>query len=389
MKVIKKKITLEQFRSRMPSMINSFDENGLPINLNVDSLEDVKIISCYPMGNYGMIPFDIIIPQEIIASSQIDLTLLKPVNGKVGYDIDSYSDIVYGTNVCDDVELKYYVLEYAMAKRMYHFFEEYNKMILSQNACNNTLCNSAVSSATQYWEYYNGNTIDFQQYQTMDEIFRRYGGIIRISEIEKDGALCKVCTIDGMDKYLTEIVFKTFSIPPEYADYWKTNKLYLALAMKWYEWFKERYPKYSGFTNENVCNEKTLCDDEFLLDCEDCTEYFRRGGNEMYELLSEFISSSQSINYSSASTSVVLQINMQNTIDDIGEFSVFAEDWVGGVEYASEDPYCQGTIYSGKCPDDSYTITGGTTVYYDDYTWLRICNDEKSYTWDAICKKFL
>lgn len=59
MKTIQKKVSLEQFKSRMPSIIPAYDENGEKHNFtpSIDVL-------CEPIVNYGMLPLDIQIDND-------------------------------------------------------------------------------------------------------------------------------------------------------------------------------------------------------------------------------------------------------------------------------------------------------------------------------------
>lgn len=56
MRIIQKKISLEQFKSRMPSIVPAYDSNGKTHHFN--HLVDLQN---QPMVNYGMIPFNVII----------------------------------------------------------------------------------------------------------------------------------------------------------------------------------------------------------------------------------------------------------------------------------------------------------------------------------------
>ena len=336
-----------------------------------------------------MIPCDIVISSELVDSSGIDVSLLKSISGAQNSVISDYTKIAYDEQGCEPIEFKYYSLEYSLANKMYHFFESYNNLLINETTCNKYVCNNVISSATEYWRVYDMSSAHMAHYEEMDELFKRYGGKIDVvTSVDEDGTEYRTCQIGGMDKYLVETVFKTFIIPQEYQYAWKTSKLYLIEAMTWYQWFKERFPIYSGFTSDDSCYDKSVCGEKIEIDCVDCVEYFYRGGHKMYDLLKAFVEGIESIQCASASTSLVLQVNIQNNIDDIGEYSLISDNWEGGVEYKSPDSYCSGTIYSGMC-DDGQTITGGTTAIYDDATWVRKCDSERSYQWDSICKKFL
>jgi len=385
MRVIHKKITLEQFKARTPALIDSFDDNGACIDLTRDDSERDNLISCYPMGDYAMIPCDIILDSTLVDDSQIDRALVKSVSG-TGETISTYEDVRYDDRGCEDIGFKYYALSYGTAIKMYHFFLEYNKLLKSQNVCNGEVCNQIVSSATRYWEIYVMEESEREKYEEMDEEFKRYGGVVNVvDKSTSDGIDYQAIEIGGMDEFLVKKVFNTFEIPTEYTAVWKTDKLYFVEAMKWYEWFKDRYAMYSGITEEE-CKQETVCGEVPTIDCIDCKDYFKRGGNDMYLMLKDYIDSFENIYCSSATTSFSLPLYIQNSIEDIGEFTVMSSDWEGGIEYKSD--VCRGVVYSGMCDWESGRTSGSTTVVYDSDTWIRNCTEPMSYKWDSICKRY-
>ena len=123
MKIIKRKISLEKFKSRLPLMIDSFDENGNSIVLN--NRKDK--IECYPIGNYGMIPCDIIFTTNQVPT--FNKNLFKKINNRV------------------------YSINYSLLNEMYHFFIEYDALLQTPN-CEHE---SAITSATQYFQPSNVN----------------------------------------------------------------------------------------------------------------------------------------------------------------------------------------------------------------------------------------
>lgn len=149
----------------------------------------------------------------------------------------------------------------------------------------------------------------------------------------------------------------TMDIPEDYQDYWKTKKLFYPDYIKWKGWFTDRYLKYSGYTGSDNCSGAT--------DCCDCTEYFNRGGNDMYELLTgtTFIIPTNESNF--CKPAMQLPVSLQVSIDDLGEFSIFSEEYKLGTDYRVANDYV-----------DTDNTRGGTVVSINGHAMrLKDMND--------------
>lgn len=135
----------------------------------------------------------------------------------------------------------------------------------------------------------------------------------------------------------------TMDIPEDYQDYWKTKKLFYPDYIKWKGWFTDRYSKYSGYTGSDNCSGAT--------DCCDCTEYFNRGGNDMYNKLisTTFTIPTDESNF--CKPAMELPVSLQVSIDDLGEFSIFSEEYKLGIDYRVANDY-----------GDTDNTRGGTVV---------------------------
>lgn len=364
MRVIKKTISLEQFKSRLPILIDSFDNNGRLIHFDVSTEEKKqKTLSCYPMGNYGMTPCDLIIPQQYVGVA--DKSIFKSVSGASNISISNYGDVYYGGEKCISGNFLFYVLPYGTLRNLYYFFLMYNSLLRNESDCE-----KLISSATQYWE---NMVLDFSQrdkYVEMDRLFKKYGGYVNVNN--------GIVSYEGLDKFIVDEVYKSFKIPNEYITNWGTDKLYYIDALKWYYWFKYRHDVL-GYRDDTDCNEKDIdvCNNEvsFKLDCCDCMEYKKRGGDTMYNLLSDFVKDLPYNITCPPSTTIDSHIPIVNSIDDIGEFTIFSTDWIGGVDY-SPTVECSNTLPT-EC-GGSVDVSGGTVVTYNNDVWLKTC-DGKGY----------
>lgn len=356
MKVIKKTISLEQFKSRTPSMIDFIDGAGCFVDLNTEDI----IINKYPNGCYNETPCDLYLDKNL--PFNINKRYLKKIYG-IG-DITDYSEICYSIDdYCTQPTLQYYAIPYGTLKTIYHFFLNYIKLLRNEiRNSNGEICQKMISSATEYWEQVVKDSDLESYYKELDTQFADYGGLIETNNNE--------IKIAGFAEYIITQLFKVFTIPEEFVDYWKTDKLYAVEAIWWKKWFEEKYNLYKSLSDVN-CNDKTddCLNPEPKYDCCDCYEYFQRGGHKMYDLLRSF--KITDVRTSSASTSIDIPLYIGNTIDNIGEYTIFSEEWQGGVDYTPK--VCDNNIMIDKCQNTEYH-SGGTMVIYEDNLYLKKCD---------------
>ena len=160
----------------------------------------------------------------------------------------------------------------------------------------------------------------------------------------------------------------TMDIPEDYQDYWKTKKLFYPDYIKWKGWFTDRYSKYSGYTGSDNCSGAT--------DCCDCTEYFNRGGNDMYNKLMSATFDipapplddnlcTRDNKWCFCKPAMQLPVSLQVSIDDLGEFSIFSEEYKLGTDYRVANDY-----------GDTDNTRGGTVVSINGHAMrLKDMND--------------
>lgn len=293
MKKIQKKISLEQFKSRMPGIIDSYVGNS------TDNTWDfgINYRNGVPYTNYGLIPKSI------------------ELDGKT---------VSYNTLV-----------------NWYHFIEFYVELLSINLTCGEIKYNNAV-------EYYN---IEKQP---------KY----KLRECEEFDAKCQTilsyfantngCSnIVDLYSYLTQTYFPKYVIEDEYKDIWNKSYLSLAEVHEWIKWFEERNSLYGN----TECSKSD--------DCCDCEKYKQLGGINTYNKLKNFISQ---IEKPSGLTDAyaTIPIILSTTIDDMGEYSIFYEEWVPGHDYGNK---CGVVVnYEGE----SYSLTEGEYgSSYNDYKELE------------------
>ena len=264
MKKIQKKISLEQFKSRMPGIIDSYIDNSTDNTWDFD----INYRNGVPYTNYGLIPKSI------------------ELDGKT---------VSYNTLV-----------------NWYHFIEFYVELLSINLSCGEIKYSNAV-------EYYN---VEKQP---------KY----KLSECEEFDSKCKEILLyfkntDGgsniveLYSYLTQTYFPKYAIEDKYKDIWNKSYLSLAEVHKWIKWFEERNDLYGNIEN---CSKSD--------DCCDCEKYTKLGGLNTYNKLKEFILQIEKpIGLTDAYATI--PIILSTTIDDMGEYSIFYEEWVPGHDYGNQ-----------------------------------------------------
>lgn len=198
-------------------------------------------------------------------------------------------------------------------------------------------------------DLYYGN--DLQTYIDLDNEIKCMGGrpttssITITTDCNGNTTPKSYQTVDkGFYEWICENVVPTYPMPKEYQDYWQRQTLYYPDVIKWIGWFKERYGKYG--VNPDCKTEEG--------DCCDCTEYVNRGGYNMidednedsmvfwYNKIQNNIISSlpkdtyacvDIVHYNCYEPFYIMPIELQNSIEDLGEFTIFCEEYKAGIDY--------------------------------------------------------
>ena len=124
-----------------------------------------------------------------------------------------------------------------------------------------------------------------------------------------------------------------YPIPSTVANEWGRDSMYYPEANKWVDWFAERYKLYNEITSIDEAKDKGL-------NCCDYKEYIRLGGNDLYLDLQKWINKIYSVledkgrkKYFTQTASLVITVNLQTSIDDLGQFSILSNEWKPGEDY--------------------------------------------------------
>ena len=383
MRIIQKQISLEPMTSRLPSVWPAYLDNKLYF---FDDAHLKEMDWAYT-SNWGMVPVNIVVnhaPSEFGKDG-------RPQSAETYYLVDGchcYGSLYETNSGCSNCgsssydELRFsgecspcisgecsFVLSFENLSKWYYFFTEYYNLLKQYSHCNRV-----YTSAEDYYNYesltkYADQMIygtDRQTYVDLDEEFANKGGRVYVDLYNKDGALIdakldleeyykkindeyegdRTAIINvydgGFFKWICDNVVPSFTIPVAYRNYWKKDILFYPDVIKWMKWFNDRedlnYEEAANFELEREITEIWDCKAEGIDDCCDCEEYFGRGGKRIYDKMKEWYNQVQgkilsSINKSCSMPTIILPTELQLSIDDIGEFSIFSTDYELGKDY--------------------------------------------------------
>lgn len=244
---ISKTISLEPFKSRIPSIMPSYS-GGTLYFFDEGSVEERE--GEYPT-NYSMFPINIwlqfsISDEVFLMSSSLD---------------DVRSDAAYHDG-------RYKCYSFNSLSEHIHFFTSYYSLLNSEGHCGRV-----YTSACDYYgsEIRLTNPLllrmggDRETYEALDAEFKEKHGRAVITTYQSTcggdspygGNVVTEVTDDGFFKWLENNVVPCFTIPNEYRDAWTRDKLYPSDVKRWIIWFenhaddcctKEKYEKLGGDT---------------------------------------------------------------------------------------------------------------------------------------------
>ena len=387
MRIIQKQISLEPMTSRLPSVWPAYLDNKLYF---FDDAHLKERDWAYT-SNWGMVPVNIVVnhaPSELGEDG-------RPQSAETYSIVDGchcYGSLYETNSGCSNCgslsydELCNFVLSFENLSKWYYFFTEYYNLLKQYSHCNRVYI-----SAEDYYNYesltkYADQMIYGNDKQTnldLDEDFTNKGGRVEVQSYNKDtGRYSTMTPTDEFDgdrmtmtdvydigffKWICDNVVPSFTIPMIYKDYWKKDVLFYPDVIKWMKWFKDRveiYGDYDGGSNianfhlESGITELWDCSAASVSSCTDCEEYFGRGGDRIYEKMKAWYNQVQrniltSISNSCSMPTIILPTELQLSIDDMGEFSIFSTDYELGKDYR--------VAHYG----DSANTHGGTVVTMD------------------------
>ena len=302
-------------------------------------------VASFEVGNYGLIPSDVILPTHLasLVTDFTDYNVNIPDDNGGYYDLcnpkDSYDPHYVGRKIYrNGREIK--VLSYRTLLKWYMFFKDYRSIV--DDGLN------VFENAVDYYNkvIHDGLDSTKAKYVEMDEVYKSRGG-------------------DSVYEWITSNCILRYEISAKYRDYWNKRYLYYVEVLKWAQWFAERAPLYS---NMQSCSGAD--------DCEDCVEYRERGGNPMYESMRAWLTKVRPNANATMSASVTIPINMQTSIDDLGEMSILSKEWKSGESYQNyfgeypgtvvKRPYILGDEGEREYLEDTYIIKSGIGYKYSD-----------------------
>lgn len=394
MKIITKTISLESFKSRIPGIVPSIQEKWELVHNSTVSeynsydqalkaandyhIKNPKIVNatdfyqcnsyhdilCGLNGNYGLMPSDIEIPQDIVDSitDYTDIYVNVSDNNGGYYDIRQISDddirnraingttyyFYYNHNIfsiacdsqtsslnVDDVLKKstlHKYLTYSTLKKWFHFFKKYDSLLKSGTN------NVKYASALDFYQYEikNKSEAEYEKYKGYDDTFAARGG-------------------NTFFDWVSNNCIPVFMMPKQYINANKASFLYYPQALKLFNWLQIRYYKYNNisdnanrytFTAEisgDTAKGLEITDEPFI------SEFFDKQFNDSYLY---FTSGKE---------------------DSFNTFQINEED--SNIQWppTSAKLKASGTpeISSGDCCDyNEYIIHGGNQLYYKLKEWL-------------------
>ena len=352
MRKIYKTISLEPMTSRLPSVVPAYiPGTTTPITFDDDALKARDY--GYP-SNYGLVPCNIPLP-NVPYLAEIPCLICNEISGLTF--LPDVGEIEQVGEECSKCICR--VISFERLSIWYHKFKEYYKLLNDYGHCG-----TVYASAVDYYDNESkrwpddlrlGN--DRQTYIDLDEEIENMGG--RPTAIPKSDTSCStpgfVETIDdegGFYNWICENVIPTYKLPRDLQDYWERDTLYYPDVLKWIGWFNER-SQFASYTTEESCSASTSA-------CCECVEYVKRGGaaelarmNKWYSgdtttngvkqriaaLNSTIIDSNTKKPKPCFLPHIISPIELQNSIEDLGEFTIFCEEYEVGVDYRTGDGY--------------------------------------------------
>lgn len=379
MRTIQKQISLEPMTSRLPSVWPAYFNNEENLYyFDEDSLIERE---WHYTSNWGMVPDNIVVnhnPNEVDDSDEEKRPkkwdTYSVVNGCHCYgDSLPYDELRFSGDCepCISGECSF-VLSFENLSKWYYFFNEYYNLLKQYGHCNRVYTSAEdyynYESLTKYTDQMKYGS-DKETYLNLDIEFANKGGKVEVLTFNKDTSVysamtptqahdeCKndrMAMVDvydiGFFKWICDNVVPSFIIPMKYKDYWEKDRLFYPDVIKWLAWFKDRMIDHKSYETNGKFEEGKdgeldtwECKSQTIEDCCDCEEYFNRGGKRIYDEMKKWYDDVQqrildvkSIvdgNKNCFIPTVILPTELQLSIDDLGEKSIFSTDYELGKDY--------------------------------------------------------
>ena len=346
MRVIQKQISLEQFKSRMPSVIPAYDENGMQHNFThfIDLLNE-------PLVNYNMLPFDVQVDENSDLGKYSGKLFTYQALVEIFHKLDSYynKELVFTCKKIDnisDVDKKFY--EWLLEKCFPFFIFDLELVNYSGN----------IDDVKGYW---GTNRLSIKEVATwtkkMIELSNNTDSCATQEYIKRGGDDMR----DALNVWFNSHIQKIICTHQDYGHDFvyevketdknvtvKTVKGSL-VVMHTFQIFEprvrifgnNRYIRYGRLDNgNNVLHPQTIeiIDGILTIPC-------LFGANDNVLIVSE--------------PSFSVPLLLTNSMNNIGEMTSICEDWDDGYEYN------QNILNSSQID-----YSGGPMVYYNGDNWI-------------------
>lgn len=327
MKTISLKISLEPYKTRLPLIFPAYIDGQIANVVSGSTIENRQ------NGNYGGFP----------------LNLSPKVMGRRLSDFTPEMAEKYG-----DYEK---IFSYFELLAMFNFFEKYNSYKYANNTVYADMQDYLDNQASL-------DGLDVDGFLEMDRQYKEYGG-------EK--------FYNWLRNYyfgIIDFVSEYDKLPNNQKEISRTEWLrcvdrlpatmYYVDAYEFYQEISVMHDKFGNLDSITKCTTQE--------DCCDCADYFKWGGNTLYNILTNWIEdigqNLQHINYFIDDVQdddvpcLSIPVNLEAKIGDFGNFSIFSKDWVAGEEYNI------GNVCTYN--DDVYVLTSGKGYVIDQTTEIPV-----------------
>lgn len=295
-------------------------------------------LSSRTLGNYDLIVSDIELPSDIASAitdyTDIYVNIRKNDNSDDYYDIEKISyDVIKNKYVNDETYYFYYgrdiysivwsndyysltienivkiadkhkYLSYSTLHSWYLFFKKYYQIL---NSGTNKI---SYKNAVDYYNYeLLGKTSESKEtYEEYDKIIESRGG---------------KATYDWIKNNCIEI----YELPKQYCEANGFSYLYYPQALKFFTELDKLHSQFSGITSIEECKKTNGY-------CCECMDYIKRGGNNLYEDLKKWIEGIKINGHEINTASLSIPLMLTTNIDDLGEMSIFSNEYKVRTNYA-------------------------------------------------------
>ena len=310
------------------------DEDKIEEYTEFQEFDNTDFSSLTSNGNYGLIPSDIEIPSDIISSvsDQTDLFINIPDENGSYYNVSYLTRKRINEEFIGGTTYFYYYNKNIYSILWNNAYLSYSiEKIVTISALHKYLSFKTLVKWYKYFiAYYNMLHVGLMYFSSAEEYYINQIEEKSDSEEEKYTDMDTLIESRGGQKlyqWMCNNCFVTYTLPSNVVSYWGSDMLYFSEVKKWYNILSVRYNKFHG----HDISEYDQCSKDYCL----FTDYLKRGGDSFFIQLKEWINGLSIEPNAILSSEITLPILITTTIDDIGEMSIFSNEWESGTDYSS------------------------------------------------------